>query len=420
VGKRSNLLKQSIKLVIRNIIANKSRNVLTCLGIIIGVSAFLCMSSLNNVSQMIQKMNYSRFGYSNFVYELYDRTLRPVGWTENDIAFFESLEGVKCCDPYINVKNFYTASANGNTFEKVGVEARTANFFKYIPETKLKSGRVFTDEENANGANVCIIDDKIAEKLFGGIDCIGRIIRLGSAEYKVVGVRSHDTGTMDRDTYIGDFSIKGYVAIPYNTVVKMTGLAAFNITVFTKEGNPELVKKAHEDANAYILKYLHMAPEDGGFGDYYFGDSMEEYYAEVSKENNRKRVVSLICLLVGGIGIMNMMLVSVAERRREIGLRKALGATESKIQVQFLLESVILSTVGGLVGATVGIVFTMIVDVISSFLLTGMMERTVVVTYVDWGGLIFGLFSSVFVGALFGYLPARKASRMNPIDALKI
>lgn len=411
--------KQNIQLVLKSLIANKNRNFFTCLGIIIGIAAFLCMSSLYNVTSLMDRADWERYGYKNFVFELYDLTLRPGGWSQKDIDFLESLDGVLCSDPYVNCHEPVTVRANGKHFDTVSLMGRSGEYYQYLYDAKIRSGRAISVEDNEKAKRVCILDEVIAEELFGGIDCIGQMIRLGTVTYEVIGVDSHDYTTMDRDYYIADKMVEGYIAIPINTLVKEKGLTVSNITIFMSDNDPYAVRDSHEKAVAYLEENLHLNADEG-FGDYYYGDDYFAGEEEQAKRNLRKKIVSLICLLVGGVGVMNMMLVSVAERTREIGLRKALGATAERIQFQFLMESVILSTIGGILGAIVGLIFTFLVDIYASYSLSQLMQKQVVVTYVDWGGLLFGFTASVFVGILFGYLPARKASKMNPIDALKM
>ena len=384
---------------VQNIIANKMRTFLTTLGIIIGVGAVIALvTSVSAVTDYIMEQ-FSSLGAGTITISAPGTALK-YGLSENDISEIEEMDNVKGVAPSVTV----TARVvrNDNVSDDVTVTGKNEDYFQKNDEM-VTYGRAFTEQDMDGTVMVCLIDDELAESFFLGEDPLGKTIRVGGITYTVVGLCDPDD-TMT-DMMVGVTDSDGTIYIPYKNAMNMNGTNRVNsldVYVNDTDRTDELVDKLeayldntfNEADNAYSL--INM-------------DSLVEMMDDMSNIMTKLLAgIASISLLVGGIGIMNMMLVSVTERTKEIGLRKALGAEPGIIQLQFLIESIILSLLGGIIGILFGELLSYIaLDAIGTEF------------RINVSAVALGFFFSLGVGVIFGWAPARKASNLNPIDALR-
>ena len=393
------MIRQSVIMSVQNIIANKMRTFLTTLGIIIGVGAVIALvTSVSAVTDYIMEQ-FSSLGAGTITISAPGTALK-YGLSENDISEIEEMDNVKGVAPSVTV----TARVvrNDNVSDDVTVTGKNEDYFQKNDEM-VTYGRAFTEQDMDGTVMVCLIDDELAESFFLGEDPLGKTIRVGGITYTVVGLCDPDD-TMT-DMMVGVTDSDGTIYIPYKNAMNMNGTNRVNsldVYVNDTDRTDELVDKLeayldntfNEADNAYSL--INM-------------DSLVEMMDDMSNIMTKLLAgIASISLLVGGIGIMNMMLVSVTERTKEIGLRKALGAEPGIIQLQFLIESIILSLLGGIIGILFGELLSYIaLDAIGTEF------------RINVSAVALGFFFSLGVGVIFGWAPARKASNLNPIDALR-
>ena len=393
------MIRQSVIMSVQNIIANKMRTFLTTLGIIIGVGAVIALvTSVSAVTDYIMEQ-FSSLGAGTITISAPGTALK-YGLSENDISEIEEMDNVKGVAPSVTV----TARVvrNDNVSDDVTVTGKNEDYFQKNDEM-VTYGRAFTEQDMDGTVMVCLIDDELAETFFLGEDPLGKTIRVGGITYTVVGLCDPDD-TMT-DMMVGVTDSDGTIYIPYKNAMNMNGTNRVNsldVYVNDTDRTDELVDKLeayldntfNEADNAYSL--INM-------------DSLVEMMDDMSNIMTKLLAgIASISLLVGGIGIMNMMLVSVTERTKEIGLRKALGAEPGIIQLQFLIESIILSLLGGIIGILFGELLSYIaLDAIGTEF------------RINVSAVALGFFFSLGVGVIFGWAPARKASNLNPIDALR-
>lgn len=393
------IIRQSIQMSLQNIKSNKMRTFLTTLGIIIGVTAVIALITI--VDGVIGSVmgEFSSLGAGTLSVSITGSSLKK-GLTESDLDSIEELDNVAGISPSVSMTT--TAARTGELLEKVSVQGK--NEYYFMNNDLISYGRAIARQDVENEAYVCIIDQDLADNLFLGEDPIGSQLIVGGIRYTVIGLQGDDGNLMSAMSGMGS-TLDGTVIIPYTNALKLSGnssITSLDIYVADTDRTQELM-----DAVENVLYQAFNENEDC-YSVFSMDSLLDTMDSMMSMLTYMLAGIASIALLVGGIGIMNMMLVSVTERTKEIGLRKAMGATPERIQLQFLLESIVLSLIGGLIGVGLGLLI--------SFAAASLLGTDFVISAsAVWLGVGF----SAAVGIVFGWAPARKASRLNPIDALR-
>lgn len=388
-----------IRLAWKALTVNKLRSILTTLGIIIGVFAIILLVSLGSGLQAYITNQISSLG-SNLLFVIPGReggARTPGGVLANKLLLSDAktlsfrLKNVANISPLVQKS---ATAKYGNRVDK-GVSVAGASYnYNQIVNIKIEKGASFTQAQESSGAKVALIGATVVKKLFPGEDPLGKTLTVGPSRFTIIGILAKRGSIfgMDQDNAI---------TIPITVAQKEFNLTNVNV-IYMSAKRPDLVPFVKQQATAILLKRL---TEDD------FNIQSQE--STLSTINNITNVLSIalggvasISLLVGGIGVANIMLVSVTERTKEIGLRKALGARRSDILKQFLLEAIILSLTGGIIGIILGIGASLLV---SQFFVSEVTPWSVFLAF----------FFSVLVGVVFGVAPAIKASKLSPIEALR-
>ena len=393
------IIRQSVQLSWENIRSNKMRTLLTTLGIIIGVTAVISLITIVNGAISTVMDEFSSLGAGTLSVSITGTPLKS-GLTENDLESLGELDNVAGLSPTISATGM--AARNQDLLDAVSIQGKSEVYYEH--NNLVTVGRAINRTDVEDQAYVCVIDQDIAENLFAGENPVGKTLTLNGATYTVIGLEGENSDLMASMSGFGTSS-DGTVTIPYTTARKITGqknISSLEIYIENTEYTDQL-----SDEVEGVLYQAFNQNEDSYF--VFAMDSLLDTMNEMmSMLTYMLAGIASIALLVGGIGIMNMMLVSVSERKQEIGLRKAMGATPGRIQMQFLLESVVLSLIGGIIGVILGLLI--------SVAAAALMETDFVFS-VSAVALAVGF--STAVGIIFGWAPARKASRLSPIDALK-
>lgn len=387
------MLLECIKMSWTNIIKNKLRSVLTMLGIVIGVASIIALISLvqgasNNISSEVTKL-----GGNKILITIFGTPLKQ-GLTQKDAENIGRLDNVDGYSPTISGTT--AVVLDGKVLEDVSVQGKNDVYFSTDPEL-LHSGRGVNVLDLEGRNQVAVIGSNIAGHFYG-IDPLGKKLVINGTAYTII-------GTLQATTGFSLGSPNDTVVIPYTTALRSLGVKNISsLDVFLKD-----TSLADETVLAIkgVLNQAFNYREDV-YTIFNMGDIIESFQSIMSMMSLLLAGIAAISLVVGGIGIMNMMLVSITERTTEIGLRKALGATPFTIQLQFLIESIFLSIIGGFAGLILG---TLLAQILAA--LIGVEVSISFSTY----SLAIGF--SAAVGIIFGYMPARRASRLNPIDALR-
>lgn len=403
-------VKEGLLISFRAIRANKMRSILTTLGIVIGIFAVTTMSTAITGLRNAFIQSISSFGSDIFYVEKFD-------WFSNgDWSLMRNRKDITM-DQYEKLKNQL-----GNTVEAVVPNLRsfgstvkykgksgstTMNIgttAEYIKTTGAfpAYGRFMSDLEVKSASQVCIVGQDIVDNLFSGEDPINKVIKMDGMPLKIIGVLEKQGSG-----FMGGFSLDGQVILPINTFRKIFGSSReslrINIKVTDINKMPE-VKMEIRDIMRSIRKVPYSKPDD-------FGINQQEaltqmYDSIVGVVAIAGLIITALSLFVGAIGIMNIMFVSVKERTREIGIRKAIGAKTWSILLQFLAEAAIICMMGGIIGILLAFPVSLIIN---QFIPTSMPIHIVLISF-----LISGV-----VGLVSGFLPAYKASKMNPVEALR-
>lgn len=400
----TNIYFESVLMAWSSIISNKMRSLLTMLGIIIGVAAVIALMSIGYGVQSSIESNISSLGTNTIT--ITPGTGRKPGirpaagsmqtLTYKDYEAIKNLPNISYAAPLVNTSYVVV---NGNKNWTTRIYGCTEDYAK-LSDLNVSEGRFWTAREYNERARVAVIGQTVATSLFGEESPIGQKIRINGDPFTVIGLlEAKGYSFMDQDDRI---------LIPFTTVQeRMLHITYVNNIAISSENSSDL-SQIETDVTNLLRPRHHIAT--GADDDFSIQNSQD--LLKTMESTTRTLTIFLgsiaaISLLVGGIGIMNIMLVSVTERTKEIGIRKALGATYEMIIVQFLIESVTVSVAGGLIGVILGIIISKIIPYVST--LTTVLTVTPIL-----GSFLF----SVLIGLIFGIYPAQKAAKLNPIDAL--
>ena len=403
------------KIAIRAIAANKMRSFLTALGIIIGIAAVITMLAIGQGSKASIKANIAEMG-SNMIMISPGADMR--GGVRQDASAMETLKQadyqtikdecnyISAISPTVNSSGQWI---NGNNNTQSSIYGVNQDYLS-IRQLKVADGEMFTDNDIKAAAKVCILGQTVVDYLFpDGSDPVGKVVRFNSIPFRVVGVlkkKGYNSMGMDQDDL---------VLAPYTTVMKrilaQTYLGGIVCSAITEEASQpaqdqitEILRRNHKLKDATDTT---EADEDD------FNIRSQEEISSMMHSTMSTITILLgsvagISLLVGGIGIMNIMYVSVTERTREIGLRMSVGARGVDILNQFLIEAILLSVTGGVIGVLLGVGLSV-----------GLQQFLHVATQIEPWSIIMSFAVCTFTGVFFGWYPAKKAARLDPIEAIR-
>ena len=400
------MYKESFLMAWASLIANKLRSLLTMLGIIIGVAAVIALVSIGNGVKQDIEDSISSLG-SNLLVVLPGAPRTPGARSSqgsmkslkiSDYEAIAKLEGVKAASPMTNGSYVVIYQNKNWTTSVAGVNSN----FQDVNNWTMTSGRFFSDKNVQNRERVAVVGQTVVKNLFTDEDPVGKEIRVKNIPFRVIGVlKSKGNGTMGNDQ-------DDTVLIPYTTSMERVEGIDYLRRVYVVAKDDGGIDRLQADIEN-LLRVRHNI-KDTNLDDFNI-QNMKSIMETVAQTTGTFTLflgaVAAISLVVGGIGIMNIMLVSVTERTREIGVRKALGATYSVIVTQFLIEAVVISLMGGFIGIAFGIGASKVIGMVS-----GMS------TIVSVPTIIMSFAFSMAIGLIFGIYPPRKAAKLNPIDAL--
>ena len=396
-GKSFIMFRESISMALDNIRNNKVRSFLTLLGIMIGVMAVITLiTTVSGVTGSITS-SFSSMGVGTLTVQVSGSDSKS-GVTPEDLQVITNLDSVDGVSPTVNLNGRVSYGKNVQTGKTTS--GKNAYYFTANPDM-IVQGRALNFTDDDNSTYVCVISQDLVDEFFLGKNPIGETLYVAGLPFTVVGRYKEDSGGGVASIFMGSAD----VIIPYTTAMKVNNSdEVTSFTVYLKEGvENDAAQSEIEDAMDKLFDYEE---------DCFTVSSMESIEDTMNSMatmlSSLLAGIASIALLVGGIGIMNMMLTTVTERTTEIGLKKALGAVPGQIQSQFLMESFLLSMIGGLTGAVFGLAL--------SFGLCKLLGTSFVF---NGGAILLGVGFSAAVGIIFGWAPARKASKLNPIDALR-
>ena len=389
---------ESLELALKNIVSSKTRTLLTMLGIIIGVAAVIVIVGLGNGLEQYVTDSFSDMGTNTLTVSVMSRgSTRTLSVDEMYEIVDENSQYLDLCSPTVTMPGY--VKIGSDTVSSTSVQGVSEDYFSISVDT-VASGRGLQYSDMATRNKVCVIGAYLDQAYYGG-NAVGQTLRVGGQSLTIVGVLAQSGEDLEEG------GSDDCLYLPYTTASRIAGDVSSYVLTMRDED--------HIDESVAVLEsalYQVFASDD-----YYTVTSMAEMLETMTSMINILvgvlAGIAAISLVVGGIGIMNIMLVSVTERTREIGIRKSLGAKERYIMEQFVIEAACTSALGGIIGILLGDGLSMA----ASTVVTRLMEETLTVApTLSAVVLAFGI--SVGIGILFGYLPAKKAARLNPIDAL--
>ncbi len=402
---------EAIHIAWEAIIKNKVRSFLTMLGIIIGVAAVIIMVAISaGTEATIQEQITSLGSNLIFVQGAFTRggpgQMPSGGLTYDDASAIETgVNGV--VSVVVEQYSSETVKAGDVTLEDVEILGTTTGF-PSVRDMELSAGRYFTDQENERKSKVVVLGSSVAEELFGELDPLGQYITVGNTKLAVIGV-------FEERGMVGNTDFDSRIYMPISVVFQKFTFNPFarfmgdSVRMIYVKVDPDVdLDNIITQISLLLVKRHDVTLDTADFSITTQQDIISTQESTTAAFRNLLAWVAGVSLIVGGIGIMNIMLVSVTERTREIGIRQSVGATPNDIRLQFLTEALLLSVVGGLIGVLVGVSGSYIFGSLSDM-------RTVI----QASSILLAFGSAAFVGVFFGYYPANRAAQLDPIEALR-
>ena len=391
---------ESFSLAVKNILSSKTRTLLTMLGIIIGVAAVIVIVGLGNGLEQYMTDSFSGLGTNTLTVSVSSRgSTRSLSVDEMYDIVEENSDYLDLCSPTVTMLGL--AKVGSETLDSTTVQGVSEDYLD-IAGVEVSSGRGLQYSDMATRAKVCVIGAYIDRAYFGG-SAVGQTMRIYGMTFTIVGV----LGQQDEDLEEGGSD--DCIYLPYTTASRISGEVSSYVITMKDENYIDQSVAALENALYEVFSS----------DDYYTVTSMAEMVETMTSMINILvgvlAGIAAISLVVGGIGIMNIMLVSVTERTREIGIRKALGARESAIMRQFVIEAATTSSLGGVLGIALGFGLSAAATVV----IANVMPDTPITVSPSIAAVLIAFGVSAGIGIAFGYLPAKKAAVLNPIDALR-
>ena len=398
------MIVETFRQAIQNVWSNKLRTFLTMLGIIIGVMAVIVIVGLGNGMTQSMRDSFSAMGTNTLSINIWGYGSRTVTVEDVYAIGTKNPDLIRSISPQIDFRN--NTPKVGTTTYRYSTVAGVDENFTSMKNYTVAQGRGLQYMDMKDNKQVCVIGDYLNRVAYGGRG-VGQTIKLGPYKFRIVGVLNAKVN----NTSMQQGSDDDCIYLPYTIAMRLsnTAMASSYIAIMSDES------KANE-AKAVVEAYLtDLFKSDSAFYVYSASEWLEEMNNMINMVIVILTGIASISLLVGGIGIMNIMLVSVTERTREIGIRKALGAKERVILSQFVVEAATTSALGGVLGIVLGYIVSMAANHVLP-MISSDIDVTVSPSF-NSIAVAFGI--SVFIGVLFGYLPAKRAARLNPIEALR-
>jgi putative ABC transport system permease protein len=386
---------QAIKIAFKNIVTNKLRAFLTMLGIIIGVSAVIALVSLGQGASQSVSEDVSSLGTTMVSVNIQGNSTSEEVVDYDEVMAFEDYSEVEAVSP--TVSGTGTVKNGTTSMDSVSISGVTPTY-ENVQDTQISTGRFILDIDQENRNKIALLGSNVATELFGFTSPVGNDVKIDGTTYKVVGVLAEQGEELQG-------SVDDMVLIPFTTAQRFLGQTVIN-SVDVKMTSEDTVELGMAKIERFL--YNQFSGDETSYNVRNQSDVADALTSVTDTMTLLLAGIASISLIVGGIGIMNIMLVSVTERTREIGIRKAIGAKKRDILTQFLIEATVLSSLGGLLGVLIGIG--------SAEVLSQVLDMAV---SISWLAVGVAVSFSIIIGVAFGIFPANKAASLSPLAALR-